>query len=362
MNILYLMNYAGAGGSEKYVKNMMTHAKSAGHNCFFAYNIDGELKTFADGVCEKVYQISMKSPFDYKSAQCVAVVCNQHHIDVIHVQFPRENCIALTSQIWYKKSRVVFTCHMLYEKNLLWRYLNRLFTPKNHAVIAVCEESAKMLAQNGVKRSQITVVPNGITAPQSVEKNNDVRHELGISDTDFVAVIVVRYDPVKGLGFLIDIMDKLRGKMKCIIVGDGKEYEKIHTLIEKKKLTGTVFQVGYRTDVDKFLSCADMALNTSKSEAASFAILEGMAYGLPTVATDVGGNRDILQSELPAGLVSKSGDVDGFCAAVEKIIANPDIHARYSSNARQNALGAFDLNNLLNKTLKIYEEKKDEIN
>ena len=90
MNILYLINFAGKAGTEKYVENLIEAYNGEKAKCFFAYSIHGPL---ADKMKEKgipSFQFKMSSPFDIFAAKKLAKYCRENKIDVICPQYPRE--------------------------------------------------------------------------------------------------------------------------------------------------------------------------------------------------------------------------------------------------------------------------------
>ena len=64
---------------------------------------------------------------------------------MIHAQYPRENIIALLSLRHYAAPRVVYTNHLTQRSGARWRVLNRIFTPRDHKIIAVCREGRDIM-------------------------------------------------------------------------------------------------------------------------------------------------------------------------------------------------------------------------
>ena len=118
----------------------------------------------------------------------------------------------------------------------------------------------------------------------------------------------------------------------------------------------TIFQLGYRTDSRTILTGSDLYLNTSKDqEALSFAILEAMNAGLPVVATNVGGNADlVLGHDMTCGAITEFGDVAGFANALRDLLEDSKKRATYSETAREKIRRVFDLNTLIEDVYKTY--------
>ncbi|MBQ7093263.1 MAG: glycosyltransferase [Clostridia bacterium] len=200
------------------------------------------------------------------------------------------------------------------------------------------------------------LIYNGIVPQNKRTSEVDIRKEHGITSEDFLCVLLGRYTSEKGLDFLVDSFEKLKGKAKCIILGEGPLYDDIKQRIADKELEDTVIQAGYRTNVFDYLLSADVSLNSSNSEAFSFAILEGMAASLPTVATDVGGNGEMLKGFEPCGEIVPYGDTGAFADAVEILMGDPVTYDKYAKNALYNLNNHFHLDIMIKKTLEMYKE------
>ena len=84
--------------------------------------------------------------------------------------------------------------------------------------------------------------------------------------------------------------------MHIVVAGDGQTREELETLINNLQLSARVHMLGNRTDTPQLLAASDVFVLPSKSEGFSIALLEACAAGLPSIATDVGGNREIVEN------------------------------------------------------------------
>lgn len=359
-NILYLINYAGKAGTEKYVENLIRIFGGGGETCFFAYNIPGELSEKMAERSVPTLRLNMGRFNALSAARRLAAYCRTNEIDVIHAQYPRENITAILSRLFWRKPRVVYTNHLTLRTGLRWRILNRIFTPRNHRVIAVCREGREIMIQNGVCASRIQVIFNGVEPAGPPVRDSEIRSILGLRDDVFVMTIFARYEPEKGLFFLLDVLTRLKTLTDrpfcCVICGDGSQFSAVGDKIAALGLGENVLQAGYRTDTARILRGSDLYLNTSaKNEAMSFAILEAMNAGLPCVVTDVGGNRDLAETGIVCGKVTDFGDTEGFARAVLSLMADEGLRRRYSANAVRKISEDFDLNRLAWDVFRAYQ-------
>ena len=359
MKVLYLINYAGNAGTEKYVYNLIKTYEGKDTKCYLAYNVEGKLSDDIKALGIPMLKLNMRHPFDKKAAKILADYCRTNNIDVIHAQYPRENYIALLSRKYYSGTKVVYTCHLTLKTNFLWKITNKIMTKNNHKIISVCNNGKDLLVGNGVSADKIDVIYNGIFPHERTGANPNLRAELGIDDDTFVMTTLARYHIAKGLDYLTNSIEKLTKltdkKFVLLILGEGELWDKITALIRSKGLEKHILQLGYRTDAGEILKISDLYINSAKCyEALSFAILEAMDSGLPVIATNVGGNGDILSSENDCGILVEYGDCDQMAHAINTMMSDDELRAKYSKNALRAVDTVFNLDNLLEETYKRY--------
>ena len=359
MKVLYLINHAGNAGTEKYVYNLIKTYEGANTKCYLAYNEPGKLSDDVEAMGIPTFRFNMRHPFDKKAARALANYCRENNIDVIHAQYPRENYIALLSRKYYSGTKVVYTCHLTLKTNFLWRITNRIMTKHNHKIISVCNNGKELLIGNGVNSNKIEVIYNGIKPHEHTAADPTLRAKLGIDEDTFVITTLARYHIAKGLDYFVKSIEKLKQKTNkkfvLLILGEGELWNEITALIKEKNLTDVICQLGFRTDVEEILKISNLYVNSAKCyEALSFAILEAMDASLPVIATNVGGNGDILSPENDCGILVEYGNTEQMAEAIKTMIDNEELRNKYSQNAFKAINEVFNLNKLLEDTYKLY--------
>ena len=87
----------------------------------------------------------------------------------------------------------------------------------------------------------------------------------------------------------------------------------------------------------------------------SFAILEAMNCALPLVVTDVGGNRDLAETNIPCGFVVQYGDVSGFASAILRLMEDEALYKQFSAYALRKVSEEFDLEKLAWDVYRAYQ-------
>lgn len=359
LKILYLINHAGKAGTEKYVYNLVKTYNGNDAKCYFAYSEPGLLSEQMEEMGIDSFRFEMKHPFDIGAAKKLAAYCRENEIDVIHAQYPRENYIAILSKLYYSKPKVVYTSHLTITTNFIWKITNKIMTPKNHKIISVCNKGKELLIGNGVPEDKIVVVFNGIVPYEKVEKNLAYREQFGIDEDTFVVTTLARYALAKGLEYFTDSIAELKKmtdkKFVVLYVGDGELFDDIAAQIKKLGLENEIKQLGFRRDSEEILAMSDLYVNSAKcDEALSFAIIEGLNHALPIIATNVGGNADIVNDETNCGVLVEYGDKIGMATAIKTMMEDEEKYKEYSENALIAARTRFNLDELLKETYNYY--------
>lgn len=233
----------------------------------------------------------------------------------------------------------------------------------NHYV-AVSKDIARWLVNLvGIKRSRITEIINGVDTERFCPRNKkDVRRMLGFSQDNFIIGTVGRLDPIKDQSLLLQAFAYLnhdKKNLRLVLVGDGPEKRNLESMRKRLPCGDRVVFLGERDDVDKILFAFDLFVLPSRNEGISNTILEAMATGLPVIATNVGGNPELIQHR-HTGLLFPLSDCHALVDALNFYIEqNPytiEIHGR---NARERAVRDFSLKRMVIQYEKLYKTLYD---
>ena len=212
------------------------------------------------------------------------------------------------------------------------RWVNKLVN-EHYAdrIIAVSPATRDNLTDGGISPKKITVVMNGVapverTAP---EERASLRESLGISRETVVFGILARIEDYKGHLYLEEAARLLKERgvtgFRVLIAGTGSFEGEVARAVKEMGVEDVVTMLGFRSDVAGVLSALDVQLNASYgTEATSLALLEGMSLGLPTVASDYGGNPWVIKDG-EEGFLFPSRDAAALADAMERLIKDPGL-------------------------------------
>jgi glycosyltransferase involved in cell wall biosynthesis len=194
----------------------------------------------------------------------------------------------------------------------------------------------------------VAVVHNGARLPSGPDRKSRaaVRREVGVGDTDVVAIWVgsldERRDPVAA------VRAAERAATTLLVAGDGPLRSQV-----ERAASDHVRVLGHREDVPRLLAAADIFLLVSHREGLSFALLEAMAHGLPAIVADVPENVEAVGD---SGLAVPYGDEAALAAALRRLAENGDERLALGERARERVATLFAAEAMIESTRAVYDE------
>jgi glycosyltransferase involved in cell wall biosynthesis len=157
------------------------------------------------------------------------------------------------------------------------------------------------------------------------------------------------HSDIKGQPVLIkaarDVCRKISG-IKFVLVGDGARRREFESMVAELVLTEHFLFLGQRHDVPELLACSDIAVLPSKAEGFPNALLEYLAAGKPTVATNVGGNSEIIEDHVN-GLLAPRQEPEALAKCITELLENPALAARIAHSGRERVRRDFSFERLI---------------
>jgi glycosyltransferase involved in cell wall biosynthesis len=217
----------------------------------------------------------------------------------------------------------------------LFRLVLRSAAKHARAVIVPSRYLARIVEEWGVPGKRIGVVYNAFASlDQKVGALPDV--ELPQTFCQGLRLIVIgRLVPHKRVASIIQVLVEMQDA-RLIVVGDGPEWCNLQSLIEKLGLTDRVFMTGRLSQQKTWgllARYADALVLNSTYEGLPHILLEAAYFGVPIVATAVGGTPEVVQDE-ETGLLISPDSPNNLLTALQRLQADPDLRRRLAANAR----------------------------
>lgn len=326
MEIVHFVENLDRGGLERTVVDLIASQRDAGHECrvicLFKLGLLAR-ELLASGV--RVDACGKRPGLDLRALRRARALIRQSPDAVIHTHNAMAHYYAVLASLGLPVKCRINTRHGMGGRTRSGRqeWLYRQSLRGTDYAVAVCEAARQRFAADGMRpRRALLSVPNGIRLERFRPADDVARQslvaELGLPTGSRIIGTVGRLQPVKDHALLLRAFAKVRVQVPeaaLVIVGDGPLRAALEAQAEQAGLSDALRFMGDRHDVPRLLTGMEVFALTSTSEGYSVALLEACASSLPIVATDVGGNREIVRHGINGRLVP-SGDTAAIATAL----------------------------------------------
>lgn len=311
-----------------------------------------------------VYSVNRRPGLDLDVPKRLAYIFRKHQTQIVHAHQCTPWFYSALSRLINPAQKLVFTEHGRFfpeTKNHKKILVNKLLIePFTSRIIAVSEDIKKRLCvYEGLRYKSIDIIYNGalINSSCNISKSS-IRQNFGFTDNDFIVGSVGRLDPIKNIPLLIGALYKIAQQklpVYGLLIGDGPEFNYISAMINDLGLKDKIIMTGFREDAQNLLRALDLFVLPSFSEGISLALLEAIMAGIPVVATDVGGNPEVIINNY-TGWVIPSNSTDTLVTAIIEAINNPYKLHMFSTSAYNIVQNKFNFSTMLDKYRIVYSK------
>ena len=291
--------------------------------------------------CDHHYVIPFeRSPFKKNNLEAyrqLKALLDREHYDIIHCHTPMGSVITrlAAGSARNRGTKVLYTAHGFHFYNgaplvnwLLYYPVERLLSRRTDLLLTMNGEDHRRAQTFHAKRTEMI---NGVGIDlsrftvASADQKEQIRRELGLQEGETFAFTVGNVIPRKNQAVLIRAVKELCDPgFHLFIAGDGPLEEALKDLSRELGVEKQVHLLGFRRDVYRLSSAADLFLFSSRQEGLSVSVMEAMACGLPIVASSIRGNTDLIDPG-EGGFLVAPDDAAGFAGAIRQILSDPDV-------------------------------------
>ena len=342
INILHVTYDMGLGGTEQVIRNLIKGSDSdrfKHHLCCIESPLGPwgeELKDM--GIPTFVFQREPK--LDWKLIRKIRALVKQHKFDIVHAHQYTPFTYGFFAIIG-SGAKIIFTEHGRFypdSSTFKRRVINRLLFPFVDKVTAISEATkSALIIHERIKAAKIEVIYNGIQSVPTPEKSEleTLRQTLGLKPEHLIFGTIARFDPIKNQALMIRAFaesNKKHPHTRLILVGDGSERSNLEVVVAELDLNNSVIFTGYRTNPYEFIHLFDVFLLTSLSEGTSMTLLEAMSAGKPCIASDAGGNPEIV-TDKKTGLIFPNKGKSSLVNALVQITEDESLRLKFGAEA-----------------------------
>ncbi len=338
LRVLYLASTKSQGGIERHSVDLASALREKGVAVQYACSPGGYVEAWCAERGIPTLPFRVRNSGDLGAVFRLAGLIRAQRIDVVHAHSRRDYVIvvlgtALARLGSPRHPHLILHAHMNRPLGSPPRLSGRFFAWGADAVVAVSGTVADRLhSDHQFSHTLVCRIYNGIplgdyAPPGSAEAQalrEEVRHEWGYPPSALVLGVVGRLD-AKGQASLVRVLPDLGWRfpdLRLVLIGSEGEpgaRAEMDALASEGGVTDRLTYTGPREDVPRLLSGLDVLVHLPRDEAFGLALAEAMAAGLPTVATRVGGCREVVQ-EGTTGLLVEPGDLPALSTALEFLL------------------------------------------
>ena len=264
--------------------------------------------------------------------------------DIVHIRGAAIDSLnAIIAARFAGHCKVLTTVHGLYSDmvyyNPIKKWISRhiienLIFGLSHGISCVCKNATDRPYFDRFRKKMLPFVYNRMPRYDLTQRKiyrDQVRREYNISDDDVLCLFVGRMTKEKGLVTLermFERYDNFPSKLVFMFVGDGDYKEEFESKCVSSD--SRIVFTGLRKDVHRFYMAADLFLQPSLHENHSIALLEACAAGIPSIATDCGGNNETIRNH-HTGIIIPVDDENAIYSAINKMLG-PGILTEFTHN------------------------------
>jgi len=310
------------------------------------------------------YPLFKYAPYELVLTSKLVDVVKYHGLEILHVHYaiPHASAAYMARSILKAQGIDVPFITTLHGTDITLLGRDESFEPvitfaieQSDAVTAVSKSLKEDTHRFFPIKRKVEVIHNFIDVSRYQGLFNEDLRKSYAPKGEKLMVHVSNFRPVKRVDDIVKAFSLVRKQMpvRLLLVGDGPERHKIQTLCQQLGTCTDVIMLGKLKKPEQILAISDLYIQASESESFGLSILEGMACGVPAVATDVGGVPEVLEDGV-SGLLSPMGDAESLAENALSILRDEKKLSQYKINALKRAMD-FDTANILPQYERLYD-------
>lgn len=361
MRILHVTESRSWSGGTVQLWNLAVGLVKRGHAAGLFCPPDAEILRHVPNSRVSVTVCPLREDYDLRAAWRLARSIRTFRADLVHAHHPRAHAIALLAGLFTSLPRLVVSRRVSFRLKKWnpfsqWKYRSGAI----RTFVAVSEDIRRVLIDGGVSPDKVTVIHSGVDVQKFAPRApaDHLRRELGLPLDRPVVGNLTHFSWWKGQTVFLEAAKMVLDagiKAHFLLAGKDTDGPEARAKVKALGLEPHVTLAGFRTDVPDILSLLHVSvLSSLAGEGFSGVLREAMCMGVPVVATDVGGNAELVKDEKTGRLVAP-GDPSALATAIRQTLADHAEAQSMAQLARTVVTTNYSLDNMVEKTITLYE-------
>jgi glycosyltransferase involved in cell wall biosynthesis len=324
----------------------------------FVLTRSGPRQSFLEDAGVPVTVIGKRWKGDPSAWWKLAAALGRQRLDLVHTWLFAANSFGRTAALWAKIPIVIGGERSVDPWKSSWQLtLDRWLSRRSDAIFTNSSGVADFYQTRGIDKERFLIIPNGVElpGPRKIDRPEALRRMQVPSDWR-VILAVGRLWPQKGYREALWCMELLRlvePRTMLVVIGEGPQRASLEEYRDQIQVAAHVRLLGERSDVGDLLPHADVLINTSLYEGQSNSMLEAMANGVPVVASDIPGNRDLVIDQKTGYLVDRE-DVRTMVQRLRRLVTDSPLRHAMGQAARDRVESEFSVDRMVTRHEEAY--------
>jgi glycosyltransferase involved in cell wall biosynthesis len=363
--ILHMIGGGEIGGAEELVFTLLKQTDPSRYEVHLVCLCPGP---FADLVAREGFPtltIPMRNRMDLSKIKAVRNYINEHQIDLVHTHGVRANLIGRPAAR-RENIPIVTTFHSMlrYDYDAPWKvamaqFLTRAGNHYTNRFIAISHAIKEDLLAMHIPANKIQVIHSGLDVSKftSQQKPDEIRRQFNLDSDRLTFTMVARFHPVKGHRYFLQAARQLLDagiKAQFLFIGEGFYRPEVEAQVKNLGLDSVVHMPGYYRQVEDVYRVSDVICVPSLMEGLGLVILEGMYFGVPVIASSVGGILELIEDG-KSGILIPPADTEALYKAMYKLAVDQDLAQALAQEGKER-VKQFTIENMTRQVEECYSE------
>lgn len=313
-----------------------------------------------------------RSPYSLSNIRAykeLRAIIEQNNYSIIHCHTPIGGIVARLAarQMRRQGTKVIYTAHGFHFCKgaplinwLLYYPIEKWMSRFTDCLITINQEDYRLataqLQAKHVEQVHGVGVDTNHFRPVTENEKVELKKSFGYKADDFLLFYAAEFNKNKNQQFLLRSLALIKDEVpnaKLLFAGEGALLESCREQAKKLGVSHMVNFLGFRKDIQRLAPMCDIAVASSFREGLPVNIMEAMACGLPVVAVDNRGHRELVQDNKTGWLLAEN-DVVNFSRKIIALANVEDVREKLGKNGRQAILTTYSIPKVLNEKSRIY--------
>lgn len=361
MQVIHVNSAKAWGGGEAHTLLLATGLRARGCAVTLVCRPKSALAARAQAAGLAVVTLPLRGALDLASCADLRRLCREREARIVHAHLARDYPLLAAIRATMPTVRTVVTRHVLFPMRAgvlsqwVWRHIDRL--------IAVSDAAAAVVRVHpAIRAAQIVTIANGIDTARYAAVSPMALETLGVPPGARLLATVGTLVAHKGQETVLRALTHVRDAcpdVVLLLVGEDKDEgryrQRLEVLVAQLGMGEAVRFLGLRDDVPQVLRACTALVQPSEHESFGLVAVEAMAAGLPVVAGDVGGFREVV-ADGETGRLVPPGDPAALAESLIDLLTHPETAQAWGAAGQLRAREDFDAGVMCDRTLTCYQE------